>query len=265
MGLACIHRARSAGYAERVTIDALSRHESQSLMPEANAQPEPSAASIPSSSSEALYQAANAREIDRSAAGRFLKRALDIVVSLVGLIVLSPLLGLAIIAIRLNSPGDSFFRMDRVGLRGHHFTPLKFRTMVDDAVSKGTGFQVSRRDNRITFVGNLLRNLSLDEVPQLFNVLSGQMSLVGPRPSWPYQIGRYDTEQLGRLRMRPGITGYAAVHGRNAISWRKRIEMDNWYIEHWSFWLDLKILAITPWKILTREGIYGQGGVNEDV
>jgi lipopolysaccharide/colanic/teichoic acid biosynthesis glycosyltransferase len=248
-----------------VTIDARSRHESQSLMSEADAQPEPSAALIPSSASEALYEAANAREVHRSAAGRFLKRTLDIVGALTGLIVLSPILALAIISIRLNSRGDSFFRMDRVGLRGHHFTPLKFRTMVDDAVSKGTGFQVSRHDNRITFVGNLLRNLSLDEVPQLINVLSGKMSLVGPRPSWPYQIGRYDSEQLGRLRVRPGITGYAAVHGRNSISWSKRIEMDNWYIEHWSLWRDLKILAITPWKIMTREGIYGEGGVNEDV
>jgi lipopolysaccharide/colanic/teichoic acid biosynthesis glycosyltransferase len=248
-----------------VTIDARSPHESQSLMTEANAQPEPSAASIPSSASEALYEASDIREVHRGVVGRFLKRTLDIGVSLVGLIVLSPLLGLAIIAIRLNSRGDSFFRMDRVGLRGGHFTPLKFRTMVNDAVSKGTGYQVSRHDNRITFVGNLLRNLSLDEVPQLINVLSGKMSLVGPRPSWPYQIARYDSEQVGRLRVRPGITGYAAVHGRNAISWRKRIEMDNWYIEHWSFWLDLKILAITPWKIMTREGIYGQGGVNEDV
>lgn len=234
-------------------------------MPEANAQPGPSAASIPSSSSEALYQAANTREIERSATGRFLKRTLDIVVSLTGLIMLSPFLALAIVIIRINSSGESFFRLERVGLRGCHFTPLKFRTMVDGAISKGTGYQVSRHDNRITFVGNLLRNLSLDEVPQLINVLSGTMSLVGPRPSWPYQIARYDSEQLGRLRVRPGITGYAAVHGRNAISWNKRIEMDNWYIEHWSFWLDLKILAITPWKILTREGIYGQGGVNEDV
>lgn len=133
--------------------------------------------------------------------------------------------------------------------------------MVNDADSQGTGYQIARGDSRITFIGEILRNLSLDEVPQLINVLSGKMSLVGARPSWPYQVARYSPEQLGRLRVRPGITGYAAVHGRNSIPWSKRIEMDNWYIEHWSFWLDLKILAVTPWKMVTREGVYGKGGV----
>ena len=252
-------------YPEEVTRDAPSHDKPPLLMSEPNTQPEPPFTSIPSSASEALFDAADPPQVHWSATGRFLKRALDIVVSATGLIALSPLLATVIIMIRVGSPGESFFRLDRVGKNGRHFTPLKYRTMVDNAVSKGTGYQISRHDDRITFVGNLLRTLSLDEVPQLINVLKGEMSLVGPRPSWPYQIARYSPEQLGRLRVRPGITGYAAIHGRNSIPWSKRIELDNWYIEHWSFWLDVKILLITPWKILTREGIYGQDGINEDV
>ena len=182
-----------------------------------------------------------------------------------GLAVLAiPFLFVAV-AIKLDSRGSVFFHRERAGRYGQPFNPWKFRTMVDEAVSKGPGTVASRGDDRITRVGRVLRTTSFDELPQLINVLKGEMSMVGPRPGWTYQADAYDKVQRRRLQAKPGMTGLAAVKGRNLLVWEKRIEWDNWYIEHWSFWLDLKILAITPWKLITREGIYGEDGVNHDL
>jgi undecaprenyl phosphate N,N'-diacetylbacillosamine 1-phosphate transferase len=193
------------------------------------------------------------------------KRALDLVGSVLALTVLAiPLLIVAVI-IKIDSPGPVFFRMERVGKDGRRFTPWKFRTMTAGAPDRGLGLAVSVDDSRITRVGNFLRVTSIDELPQLIDVLLGGMSLVGPRPTLPHQVERYNEEERKRLRVKPGITGLAAISGRNSISWERRIEYDIWYVEHWSIWLDLKILAATPWKaFVTREGLYGVDGVNVD-
>lgn len=194
-----------------------------------------------------------------------LKRTVDIIgASILALVLAVPFL-LIVITIKLNSRGPVFFRHTRVGKDGTLFVPLKFRTMVDKAIEQGPGYAITEDDDRITKIGRLLRNWSLDELPQIINVLKGDMSLVGPRPSWPYQVDRYTESQRGRLRVKPGLTGLAAIKGRNAIPWAQRIEMDNWYIDNWSLWLDLKILAMTPWKVITKQGIYGEGGANPDI
>ncbi|MBI4339605.1 MAG: sugar transferase [Chloroflexi bacterium] len=194
-----------------------------------------------------------------------LKRLLDITGSALGLAVLAGPFFLIAIAIKLDSRGPVFFRQERVGLRGKPFKPWKFRTMVEGAVNMGLGLSAARDDPRITPVGRFLRNTGIDELPQIINVLTGQMSLVGPRPTVPSQVMRYNDEQRRRLLARPGITGVAVVKGRNALSWAERIALDTWYIDHWSIWLDVRILALTPWKVLvTREGLYGEDGVNED-
>ena len=197
--------------------------------------------------------------------GIALKRTVDIVgASLVLLLLAVPFMLIAI-AIKLTSRGPVFFRHTRVGKDGTLFVPLKFRTMVDKAIEHGAGYAITENDQRITKVGRFLRESSLDELPQIINVLKGDMSLVGPRPSWPYQVDRYTDTQRQRLRVKPGLTGLAAIRGRNSIPWEQRIEMDNWYIDHWSLCLDLKILAKTPWKVLTKQGIYGEGGINPDI
>jgi lipopolysaccharide/colanic/teichoic acid biosynthesis glycosyltransferase len=136
--------------------------------------------------------------------------------------------------------------------------------MVVDAVSKGLGVAVAHNDERITRVGRFLRNSGIDELPQVLNVLVGEMSLVGPRPTLSYQVERYSPFQKRRLEVRPGITSLAVVSGRNALSWNERIELDVWYIDHWSLSLDLKIMLRTLWCVLvTREGLYGKDGVND--
>ena len=197
--------------------------------------------------------------------GRMSKRLLDLIGAVVGLAVLTiPFLAIAL-AIKLDSRGPVFFRQERVGRGERLFRPFKFRTMVQDATSMGLGHTVAQGDTRITRIGRILRNTGFDELPQFINVLKGDMSLVGPRPTWPYQVEQYDSVQRRRLLAKPGITGLVVVRGRNSLSWEERIKMDNWYIDHWSPWLDFKILALTPWKVLvTKEGLYGKGGVNED-
>jgi lipopolysaccharide/colanic/teichoic acid biosynthesis glycosyltransferase len=136
--------------------------------------------------------------------------------------------------------------------------------MIAGAINHGLGLNVAHDDSRITRVGRILRNLGLDELPQLLNVLVGEMSLVGPRPTLAYQVEHYDATQRRRLEVRPGITSLAVVSGRNALSWKERIELDVWYIDHGSLWLDLRILAKTLWVVLVkREGLYGEGGVND--
>lgn len=171
-----------------------------------------------------------------------IKRLIDFWASLFGFILLSPLFLVIAVAIKLDSPGPVFFRQERVGKDGRVFKIFKFRTMVVNAEKMGAGVFVEKEDPRITRVGKWLRNTSLDELPQLINVLRGEMSLVGPRPTLPYQVERYDERQRRRLLMRPGITGWVQVNGRNSLTWPEKIELDIWYVEHWSLWLDLRIL-----------------------
>ena len=175
------------------------------------------------------------------------------------LLAASPLLGIAALAVKLGDGGPVLYRQSRVGRDGREFELLKLRTMVVDAERQGAGFAVDRDDPRITRVGRLLRRLSIDELPQLWNVLRGEMSLVGPRPTLRYQVERYDERQRHRLDVRPGLTGWAQVHGRAALPWEERIELDLWYVEHRSPWLDLRILARTPFALFrgTYKGATG--------
>ena len=192
------------------------------------------------------------------------KRGLDLGISVLGLSLLAVSFGLVVLVIKLDDRGAVFFRQERVGKNGRRFRVWKFRTMVTGAVSKGLGHTVAKDDERITCVGRILRNWGLDELPQLINVLMGEMSLVGPRPTLPYQVEYYDDFQRRRLEAKPGITSLAVVSGRNVLSWEERIKLDVWYIDHWSLWLDTKILLRTLWCVLvTREGLYGQDGVND--
>lgn len=195
---------------------------------------------------------------------RAVKRLLDLAVGLAGLALLSVPFALIALAVKWDSPGPVFFLQERVGLRGRPFNVWKFRTMVVDAVQKGLGVTLAKGDARITRVGNVLRNWGIDELPQLMNVLQGSMSLVGPRPTLGYQVAHYDEVQRKRLWVKPGITSLAVVSGRNALSWAQRIQLDVWYVEHWSLWLDAKILIKTLWVVLvTRKGIYGEDGMND--
>jgi len=178
--------------------------------------------------------------------GHPLNRAADIAVAGSALVVASPVLVLAAFAVKLTSPGPALFRQTRVGKDGSDFELLKLRTMVVGAETQGAGFAVNRGDPRITPVGRLLRRLSLDELPQLWNVVRGDMSVIGPRPTLRYQVERYTPRQRRRLEVKPGITGWAQVHGRATLAWDDRIELDVWYVEHRSALLDLRILAKTP-------------------
>ena len=176
-----------------------------------------------------------------------------------GLALASPVLALAALAIKLEDGGPILYRQRRVGKDGIEFELVKLRTMVVGAERQGAGFAVNEGDPRITRVGRILRRLSLDELPQLWNVLTGDMSLIGPRPTLAYQVERYTPRQRRRLEVKPGITGWAQVHGRARLPWDERIELDVWYVENRSPWLDLKILARTPRALFT--GTYkGQTG-----
>jgi lipopolysaccharide/colanic/teichoic acid biosynthesis glycosyltransferase len=175
-----------------------------------------------------------------------MKRALDLVVASLVLILASPVLLLAAVAIVVSDRGPVLYRQRRVGKDGVDFELLKLRTMVVGAENLGAGYAVNEGDPRITRVGRLLRRLSIDELPQLWNVVRGEMSLVGPRPTLAYQVERYTPRQRRRLEVKPGITGWAQVHGRARLPWEERMELDVWYVEHRSFLLDLKILARTP-------------------
>jgi lipopolysaccharide/colanic/teichoic acid biosynthesis glycosyltransferase len=187
------------------------------------------------------------------------KRLLDVAGALAVLVVTSPLLALSALAIKLDDGGPVLYRQRRVGRDGKEFELLKLRTMVVGADRQGAGWAVDRGDPRITRAGAVLRRLSLDELPQLWNVLRGEMSLVGPRPTLAYQVERYTPRQRKRLEVTPGLTGWAQVNGRASLPWDERIELDVWYVEHRSFWLDLKILARTPFALFS--GTYkGQTG-----
>jgi lipopolysaccharide/colanic/teichoic acid biosynthesis glycosyltransferase len=170
----------------------------------------------------------------------------DVAVAGAGLVLTSPLLGLAALAIKLEDRGPVVYRQRRVGLRGEEFELLKLRTMVVGAESLGAGFAVDQGDRRITRVGRVLRRTSIDELPQLWNVLRGDMSVIGPRPTLRYQVEQYDEHQRRRLDVRPGLTGWAQVHGRASLPWADRIELDVFYVENRSPKLDLEILLRTP-------------------
>jgi lipopolysaccharide/colanic/teichoic acid biosynthesis glycosyltransferase len=189
--------------------------------------------------------------------GRAIKRGIDVAVSLVMLLLLVIPVAIIAVAIKLDSKGPVFFRQIRVGKGGKEFGILKFRTMVEGAEAMGTGIKTSRTDFRITRVGRWLRLFGLDELPQILNVLKGQMSLVGPRPTIPAQIEAYTPYQRQRLLMKPGITGLTILRGRNSLSWPERIQVDIEYIRRWSLWLDFRILLGTPWAVLiSRRGVY---------
>lgn len=188
-----------------------------------------------------------------------MNRAADIVVAGAALVATSPLLGVAALAIKLEDRGPVLYRQTRVGKDGHDFELLKLRTMVVGAEKLGAGAAVDKGDARITRVGRVLRRLSLDELPQLWNVVRGEMSVIGPRPTLRYQVERYTDRQRLRLDVRPGITGWAQVHGRAALPWTERIELDVWYVTNRSPRLDLKILAKTPFALFggTYKGATG--------
>lgn len=194
-----------------------------------------------------------------------LKRLIDILLSLIGLVLLAVPFAMIALAIKLDSEGPVFFRQERVGKDGRVFKTWKFRTMIVGAVNQGLGYNVAKNDPRITRVGRFLRSWGLDELPQLINVLKGEMSIVGPRPTLQYQVDQYDDFQRRRLLVKPGITGWALIHGRNLLSWEERIKYDVWYVDHWSLGLDLWIMLRTIWVVLIkREGVYGPSGVNDD-
>jgi lipopolysaccharide/colanic/teichoic acid biosynthesis glycosyltransferase len=178
--------------------------------------------------------------------GDALNRILDATIAGIGLTLASPALGAAALAIKLEDGGPVLYRQRRIGQDGEEFELLKLRTMIVGAEHKGAGFAVNEGDPRITRVGRLLRRLSIDEIPQLWNVVRGEMSLIGPRPTLAYQVERYTPRQRRRLEVKPGITGWAQIHGRTRLPWEERIELDVWYVEHRSPWVDLKILARTP-------------------
>ena len=184
------------------------------------------------------------------------RRAFDVVVAATALMFSAPLLAIAIVAIRLESRGHPIYRQRRVGRGGREFDVLKLRTMVDGAESIGAGLAIDAGDPRITRVGRLLRRTSLDELPNLINVLRGEMAIVGPRPTVPVQVAQYTERQRRRLAVRPGITGWAQVNGRTSLPWSQRIELDLWYIEHRTWRLDLRILLRSARLVLGGEGLY---------
>jgi len=185
-----------------------------------------------------------------------MKRLFDIAASAVAIVLLSPVLIALAAAIRWKLGSPVLFRQQRPGLGGRPFWLLKFRTMTD---ARGTDGVLLPDSERLTRFGRFLRATSLDELPELFNVLKGDMSLVGPRPLLMQYLERYTPEQARRHEVRPGITGWAQVNGRNAITWEEKFKLDVWYVDNQSLWLDIKIIAMTIWKILKREGISQPG------
>jgi lipopolysaccharide/colanic/teichoic acid biosynthesis glycosyltransferase len=183
-------------------------------------------------------------------------RALDVAVAALALAAASPLLAACALAIRLDSRGPVLYRQRRVGRDGEPFELYKLRTMVVGAEHRGAGLYIEDRDPRITRVGRLLRRLSLDELPNLLNVLRGELAIVGPRPTVQEQVDRYTPHQRRRLEVRPGITGWAQVNGRASLSWPERIELDVWYVDNRSLALDLRILARTVRMLVTGHGLY---------
>jgi lipopolysaccharide/colanic/teichoic acid biosynthesis glycosyltransferase len=187
-------------------------------------------------------------------------RVADVAVAGFGLLVTAPVLGIAAAAVKLADGGPVLYRQPRVGKDGAEFELLKLRTMVVDAESQGAGAAVDEGDPRITGPGTLLRRLSIDELPQLWNVIRGVMSVIGPRPTLAYQVERYTQRQRRRLEVKPGLTGWAQVHGRARLPWAERIELDLWYVEHRSPLVDLKILVRTPLALVSGTYKGASGG-----
>lgn len=185
-----------------------------------------------------------------------LKRSFDALMAGVALVILLPAFALIALAIAIDSPGSPFYMQERVGRAGKKFRMLKFRTMIPNAEHTGSGLYVSQSDSRITGVGRILRRFSLDELPQLWNILIGDMSFVGPRPGLPYHVQYFTPRQATRLSVRPGLTGWSQVNGRNEMSWPERLEADAWYVIHFSLWLDARILLKTPGVWLSGKGLY---------
>jgi lipopolysaccharide/colanic/teichoic acid biosynthesis glycosyltransferase len=189
-----------------------------------------------------------------------MNRAADVAFAGLGLVVSVPALAVAAVAVKLTDGGPVLYRQQRVGKDGAEFELLKLRTMVVGAESQGAGAAVDRGDPRITRVGRALRRLSIDELPQLWNVIRGDMSMIGPRPTLAYQVERYTPRQRRRLEVKPGLTGWAQIHGRARLPWDERIEFDVWYVEHASPLVDLKILARTPLALVSGTYKDGAGG-----
>ena len=185
----------------------------------------------------------------------FIKRLLDIILSVLGIVICCiPMLIIAI-AIKIDSPGPVIFKQKRLGYKGKVYEIWKFRSMCVGAEQTGSGVYSGKGDARVTRVGNILRKTSLDELPQFFNTLVGSMSFVGPRPPMtyhPWSWEEYTDEQRRMFDVRPGITGWAQVNGRKGVEWNRRIEMNVWYVDHVSFWLDLKIMWLTVWKVVSN-------------
>jgi len=184
------------------------------------------------------------------------KRLLDLAITIPALIILLPVLALMALLVRIKLGSPVLFRQQRPGLYGKPFTIYKFRTMTDTRDAQGN---LLPDGQRLTSLGRFLRGTSLDELPELVNVLKGDMSLVGPRPLLMQYLDRYTPQQMRRHEVKPGITGWAQVNGRNAITWEQKFALDVWYVDHCSLWLDLKIIALTVWKVLAREGISQPG------
>jgi len=186
----------------------------------------------------------------------FAKRALDLAIGLFASILTAPVIGLLALAIRLESAGHPIYTQTRAGRDGERFQIYKLRTMVRGAEFTGAGLSIQEGDDRITRVGQFLRRYSLDELPNLWNVLRGEMSIVGPRPTLTVQVDQYTERQRGRLAVKPGLTGWAQINGRASLPWTERIELDLWYVEHRSLALDLRIIARTLKLVLSGQGLY---------
>jgi lipopolysaccharide/colanic/teichoic acid biosynthesis glycosyltransferase len=197
-----------------------------------------------------------ARPARVTAGGALAKRALDLLLGGIGTVLGAPIVGLAALLIRLESPGHPIYTQTRVGRDGRQFQIYKLRTMVRGAEFTGAGLAIQEGDDRITRMGKLLRRTSLDELPNLWNVVRGEMSIVGPRPTVQVQVDQYTERQRGRLAVKPGLTGWAQINGRASLPWSERIELDLWYVEHQSLALDLRILSRT-WRLVVKgDGLY---------
>lgn len=187
--------------------------------------------------------------------GKYIKRALDLILSLLAIVVLSPIMLITFIAIKLETKGPAIFSQTRLGAGGKEFKIYKFRSMVDGSEHTGSGVYSDKNDARVTKVGKIIRATSIDELPQLFNILKGDMALIGPRPPLtyhPWPIDEYSDEQLRMFEVRPGITGWAQVNGRKNVEWNRRIELNVWYVDNVSFALDIKIFFMTVFKVFTN-------------
>ena len=196
------------------------------------------------------------KKINKKQVALILKRIFDILVSGIALVVLFPIFVIIGMFIKLDSKGPVFFIQERAGKDGEIFRAYKLRTMVSEAEKMTGNNPIDKKNPYITRIGKILRRTGIDELPQLINVLKGDMSLVGPRPTILCQVKEYNDFQKKRLLLKPGITGWALINGRNKLSWPERIKLDIWYIDHWSFWLDIKILLKTIFVIIVGEGLY---------